>query len=316
MSGIGSRGFPYRTNGGKRPAPGLLASGLLARCEQKETAQLTSQGGHQASPNMINSVKYTFVAIAVAALASIATAQITPRPASWIGAGGDGFNHFLTPLSSAQAAGFTAEGVNINSDGTIALPAGFVVGTPSITFNPLGGNVTVLFLGESAGWENDLGYVVNPASAALSSPAVYNPLVVNLHGDLTGIPTTSNLVNNTSATIAYGAGAKLDFFLNGVGDPWNAGGTWFAFGTPNQFAGTDTTIHTKYKNTVIDGVATLIVAFEDSRHSNVDADFSDVLIAFQGVTDNPVPEPSTYGLIGAGALLGLVAFRRFKRKAA
>ncbi len=28
-----------------------------------------------------------------------------------------------------------------------------------------------------------------------------------------------------------------------------------------------------------------------------------------------VPEPSTYGLIGAGALLGLVAMRRFKRKA-
>jgi len=264
---------------------------------------------------MIKSVKYTFAALAIAALANLASAQISPRPASWISAGGDGFNSFLTPLSAAQTAGFTAEGVNIDSDGTIALPAGFTIGTPSIAFNPMGGTVTVLFLGESAGWNNDLGYVVNPASANLSSPASYNPLVVNLHGDLTGVPTTSNLVNNTSATVAYGAGAKLDFFLNGVGDPWNAGGTWFAFGTPNQFAGTDTTIHTKYKNTVIDGVATLIIAFEDSRHSNVDADYSDVLIAFQGVTDTPVPEPSTYGLIGAGALLGLVAFRRYTRKA-
>jgi len=257
-----------------------------------------------------------FAAIIAATLVTSASAQITPRPASWIGAGGDGLNHFLTPLTSAQAAGFTAAGVNIDSDGTIALPAGFAVGTPSIAFNPLGGSVTVFFLGESAGWNNDLGYVVNPASSNLSNPAVYNPLVVNLHGDLSGTPTPTNLVNNTSATIAYGAGTTLDFFLNGVGDPWNAGGTWFAFGTPNQFAGTDTTIHTKYTNTVIDGVATLIIAFEDSRHSSADADYSDVLIAFQGVTDLPVPEPSTYGLIGAGALLGIAAFRRLKRKVA
>jgi hypothetical protein len=28
----------------------------------------------------------------------------------------------------------------------------------------------------------------------------------------------------------------------------------------------------------------------------------------------PVPEPATYGLIGAAALLGLVAARRFKSK--
>ena len=264
---------------------------------------------------MIKLAKYTIAALAFAALANLASAQISPRPASWISAGGDGFNSFLTPLTAAQTAGFTAEGVNIDSDGTIALPAGFTVGVPSISFDPLGGKVTVLFLGESAGWNNDLGYVVNPASAALGNPATYNPLVVNLHGDLSGVPTPTNLVNNTSATIAYGAGDKLDFFLNGVGDPWNAGGTWFAFGTPNQFAGSDTTVHTKYKNTMIDGLPTLIIAFEDSRHSNADADFSDVLIAFQGVTDTPVPEPATYGLIGAGALLGLVAFRRLKRKA-
>jgi hypothetical protein len=29
----------------------------------------------------------------------------------------------------------------------------------------------------------------------------------------------------------------------------------------------------------------------------------------------PVPEPSTYGIIAAGALLGLVAFRRIKVRA-
>jgi hypothetical protein len=264
---------------------------------------------------MINSVKYTFVALAVAALASIATAQIAPRPVTWSSAGVDGLNAFLTPLSAGQVSDFTAAGVNISSTGTVLLPDSFTVGTPSISLNPLGGAVNVLFLGESAGWKNDLGYVVNPATSNLSSAAVYNPLVVNLDSVLTGTPSVGHLVNNTSATVNYGAGQSLDFFLNGVGDGHSDGGTWFAFGTSNQFAGTDHTIHTKYEYREIQGINTLIVAFEDTRAGGTtDADFSDVIIAFQGVTP-PVPEPSTYGLIGAVGLLGLVGIRRFTRKA-
>jgi hypothetical protein len=263
----------------------------------------------------INSVKYTFVALAVAALASIATAQITPRPSTWSTAGTDGLNAFLTPLSAGQVSDFTAAGVNISSTGTVLLPASFVVGTPTISLNPLGGVVNVMFLGESAGWKNDLGYVVNPATSDLTSPAVYNPLVVNLDSVLSGTPAVGTLVNNTSATVSYAAGQSLDFFLNGAGDAWAKGGTWFAFGTPNQFAGTDHTIHTKYEYREIQGINTLIVAFEDTRAGGTtDADFSDVIIAFQGTTP-PVPEPSTYGLIGAVALVGLVGLRRLKRKA-
>ncbi|MEO6568312.1 MAG: PEP-CTERM sorting domain-containing protein, partial [Opitutaceae bacterium] len=49
--------------------------------------------------------------------------------------------------------------------------------------------------------------------------------------------------------------------------------------------------------------------------ANVPANWS---VSFAGpITGNvvPVPEPSTYGLIAAGALLGLVAFRRMKARA-
>ena len=261
---------------------------------------------------MITTEKITLAALAAALLTSIASAQITPRPASWSGASVDGLNQFLTPLAAPQATSFVAAGLNQASDATVSLP-GFTIGTPSISLNPSGGSVTVFFLGETAGWLDDFGYVRNPQTATLTNPAVYNPLVVNVDSVMSGTPSSTNLVDLTSATVNYAAGEKLDFFLNGVGDPGGAnGGTWFTFGTPNQFAGTDTSIHTAYRFLTVNGVSTLVVAYEDARRTVADGDFSDFIIAFQG-TGLPVPEPSTYGLIGAAALLALVAARRFKR---
>jgi hypothetical protein len=264
---------------------------------------------------MIKTVKYTFAALVAVALATIASAQITPRPATWASAGQDGLNSFLSPLDAVQKADFSAAGVNIVSDGTVSLPSGFILGTPTLALNPLGGSVQVMFLGETAGWRNDLGYVLNPSSANLSNPAVYNPLVVNLQGFTSGTPANGTLVMNTFADVNYAAGQTLDFFLNGVGDPsQNNGGTWFTFGTPNQFSGTDSAVHTKYTYLTIEGVSTLVVAYEDSRLGTKDGDYSDVILAFQGTgIPNPVPEPSTYGLVGAAAMLAIVGLRRFKR---
>lgn len=60
----------------------------------------------------------------------------------------------------------------------------------------------------------------------------------------------------------------------------------------------------------------LVIAIEDWR--NFDADFTDMFFAIEigtriGQPQFPVPEPSTYGLIGAVVLLGLAAVRRAGR---
>jgi hypothetical protein len=69
-------------------------------------------------------------------------------------------------------------------------------------------------------------------------------------------------------------------------------------------------------------VATYLVALEDWKINNgSDSDYTDLIVGFQfysvsGTPFTPVPEPSTYTLIGACVLLGLVALRRIKAKKA
>ncbi|HEY5552449.1 MAG TPA: PEP-CTERM sorting domain-containing protein, partial [Opitutaceae bacterium] len=60
----------------------------------------------------------------------------------------------------------------------------------------------------------------------------------------------------------------------------------------------------------------LVVAVEDWRE--FDVDFTDLFFAIEiydreGNSQFPVPEPSTYGLIGAAFLMALVAARRMRR---
>jgi hypothetical protein len=272
---------------------------------------------------MKTSVQTILAAAIAAALSSTLTAQIIPDPT--------GVNTFATPLYGANVANyanaFGPAGLNlyIDSNATTApLDATWTQGfaDTSSFFSATGGTAKVIFLGESAGNLNDFGFIKQ--GAALNNVANYVPLASEIDNN------NGLIASGWETYVNYGAGEKIDFWLNSVDGGGNSG-TYFSFGlngAPNMFAGGGAAANVKYKTVSVntqyfDGtsvitapVNTLVVSFEDQRLGATDADFTDFIFAFQFLPTQlpPVPEPSTYGLMGAAALVGLVALRR--RKAA
>jgi hypothetical protein len=204
--------------------------------------------------------------------------------------------------------------------------------------NLLGGTIRVIFTGEDAGWTDSFGYSYsgNPRTAG-SSFTVFDRIEANG-------PNPINIHFGDYADISFVKGTlgSFDFWYSAAGQdgsgpytsPSTYGGVYTAFNpaasTPYnspgnvKFAGTPLMVNTwiaadsKYEN-----VATYLMSFEDWNLANVPnpslIDYSDGMFALQffgpdGKPFTPVPEPSTYGLIGAVALLGLVAARRFKAR--
>lgn len=254
--------------------------------------------------------------------AASANAQITtPFPS--------GINLFSAPVLGNNAANYHAAmgsyyfASNINVPGEISAGLNGWTSTSLNLAAALGGNpwlagggtVKAIFLGETAGWTDDFGYISS------ANPSLHNALATDIQGQ-------SDIFSGTETLVNYTAGTKLDFFLNG-GGPLNQGGLFYTFGDPNEYAGADMTSHIKWKVTDVlttylgaDGllteglVKTLLVGFEDTRKgiSSYDGDFNDLVVGFQFLPPQleSVPEPATYGLIGAAALLGLVGWRRFR----
>lgn len=200
--------------------------------------------------------------------------------------------------------------------------------------NAGGGTIRAIALvGESAGWQNDFGYTYSGNPAGPGSFSVLNNI------QTTGPSPTASYGQYVDVLLERGEAATFDFWLNGSDSftaanppgPTTNGGVYSIFNQASSlpFLEGGNALWAQSAilvNTWVPAlgayadVATYLVTIEDWRlDRGADRDYSDLRIALQfynanGLPFGPVPEPSTYGLIGASALLGLVAYRRFKAK--
>jgi PEP-CTERM motif len=196
-----------------------------------------------------------------------------------------------------------------------------------------GGTVRAIFTGKTAGWKDDFGYTygLTPTDPMAESYTLFenidsSSVTFGDHFDIALLP---------------GDTAGFDFWYNGTDSftddnpmpPTEHGGVFTAIHPENStpYVGSGNVMWAQDPLMVstwvpalgayVD-VKTYLVAFEDWRQDSNpwDHDYSDFIFAIQlfnrdGTPSGgpgAVPEPSTYGLIGAVALLGLAALRRKK----
>lgn len=184
--------------------------------------------------------------------------------------------------------------------------------------------VEFAFLGETAGWWDDIGYRLNGVDYLLAD-------------GVQAAGFTPNREFGDYAEWTLDAGDTLDFFVTGSGiksqdgliTTGSTGGKYYVFDKSLNSPAT-ATMQSYFGNlapltntravdadTELSDQAFSVMGFEDIRlTANSDWDYNDLLFAVRGgvlEADAPVPEPSTYGLIGAAALLALAGYRRFKK---
>ncbi len=208
-------------------------------------------------------------------------------------------------------------------------PTGLKDTIPNPFSNPLSSTknltVEVVFLGETAGWWDDLGYTLNGTTDVILADSIQT------------VGWQQNRFFGDYAYINLKPGQSLDLFVTGTGVSSDVqddlasiganGGKYYvydpanntpSYSTQQSYFGSLVPIASVRGTDYLDPFT--IVAFEDIRQRGAgrDSDFNDLIFAFRAGYDIPqggVPEPSTYGLIGAAALLGLIGYRRYAKKA-
>jgi hypothetical protein len=200
--------------------------------------------------------------------------------------------------------------------------------------NAGGGTIRTIFTGETAGWLNDFGYTYSGQPQGPNSYTVWS--------DVQAVsPANINFGDYFDVSLAIGRAGNFDLWLNGTDSfstinptPTTNGGVYTAFnqGNSSPFAAPG---NVRWATTPIlvntflpaigayQDIATYLVSFEDWRiDRGSDRDYSDFVVGLQFYNANgqpfgptPVPEPSTYGVIGAITLVGLILFRRLRKPA-
>ncbi|HLP02785.1 MAG TPA: PEP-CTERM sorting domain-containing protein [Opitutaceae bacterium] len=188
--------------------------------------------------------------------------------------------------------------------------------------------VETLFVGETAAWWNDWGYRITASDGTFTEVLLADGI------QAAGPMATVSFGDYTYVSLA--PGESLDFFYNGTngytagdGDNFDSvkGGRYYAFdssltqpgsATMQSYYGTLTPL-TSVRGPAFMDTPFTILGFEDINDGAnwQDRDHNDLLFAFRSGFDlpqGPIPEPSTYGLTGAAALLAVVGYRRLRRK--
>ncbi len=274
-------------------------------------------------------------------LAGVMQAQMSPLPPSAsadsvaiqsIGANA-GATHWdsTANLGSFKTSGLT-EGTNPLT--SIAYnPIGLAFGSsmPALFQSSLnaistsGGIIRTIFLSESAGWQNSLGYSY---SGNFNGPQSYTAFT--RMDDTLGSSGNIKFGDHFDVTLPVGTAKNFDFWFQGEDSTY--GGDYSLFKPANSSAAVapgnalwaQQSIAVNTWNAALGSyvdVSTFVVGLEDWRlDRGSDRDYSDAIIAFQfySLSGTPisqaVPEPATYGYIAAATLLGLIAIRRRSRK--